>query len=213
MGKTLQRGFTLIEVMVALAIIAIMAAMGGPRLRQWMLDNQVREAAMLTADALHLARTEAMRSGINQIVFLGVDFASTPITNASGIPSIRVQSDIDNDCTTPDADDVSQRDFAIPDGVFMGTTNASTQAPADTGTASLPSTFTQPSSGSPQAFWVMFRPDGVPVGLTTACVAGRIGTGGGAVYITNGRVDYSISLTRLGAVRVSPFEQGSGTWN
>jgi hypothetical protein len=58
----------------------------------------------------------------------------------------------------------------------------------------------------------MFRPDGVPVGFSTACAQGQLGSGAGAIYITNGKRDYTAILSPLGAVKVRGFEQTQNAW-
>jgi hypothetical protein len=58
----------------------------------------------------------------------------------------------------------------------------------------------------------MFRGNGLPVGFDTACNVDPVGTAGGAIYLTNGRRDYAIVLSPLGAVRVHAFESGAGQW-
>ena len=40
----------------------------------------------------------------------------------------------------------------------------------------------------------------------------RPGQGGGAIYVTNGRRDYAVVLSPLGAVRLHAWNVGSGNW-
>ncbi len=72
------------------------------------------------------------------------------------------------------------------------------------------STFTDANGNA--ARWVMFRPDGVPVGFTAACVTGQLGSGAGGIYVTNANRDYAVVVTPLGGAHVRGFERGAGAW-
>ena len=61
---TLQRGFTMVEVMVSVAIIAIVIAIGIPSLSTWVQNTQVRSTAESLLTGLQLARAEAVRQNI-----------------------------------------------------------------------------------------------------------------------------------------------------
>lgn len=58
----------------------------------------------------------------------------------------------------------------------------------------------------------MFRGDGIPVTFDAGCNVGTIGSGNGAVYVTNGDRDYAVVLTALGAVRVHAWNAVEGAW-
>ena len=55
------RGTTLIELMIALAIVALLLAIGYPNLTQYLQNAQVRGAAEATVSGVQLARSEAIR--------------------------------------------------------------------------------------------------------------------------------------------------------
>lgn len=58
---SMQRGVTMIEVMVTVAIIAIVLGIGMPSLSSWMQNTQVKAAAESVLTGLQLARAEAVR--------------------------------------------------------------------------------------------------------------------------------------------------------
>ncbi len=106
-------------------------------------------------------------------------------------------------------------------GLNWGVSEATTRAPGDEGAApftppqSSGSTFADPSSNPIN--WLLFRPDGIPVAFTGAggvCgTVGRLGGGGGALYITNGRRDFSVVISPLGNVRVRSWPRGGAAWS
>ena len=57
----MARGFTLIEVLVAIAIVAIMAAVGVPSFRQFMLEQQAESQREAMLNSLSTARVSARR--------------------------------------------------------------------------------------------------------------------------------------------------------
>jgi type IV fimbrial biogenesis protein FimT len=57
------RGFTLVELLAALAIAAILAGVALPTCRDWIADYQVRNHAELLAGTMNVARAEAVRRG------------------------------------------------------------------------------------------------------------------------------------------------------
>lgn len=59
-----QRGVSLIELMVAVAILAIVVTLGIPSFQQWMLNTRIRTVTESIQNGLRLARNEAaQRSG------------------------------------------------------------------------------------------------------------------------------------------------------
>jgi type IV fimbrial biogenesis protein FimT len=61
MSRYGQLGVSMIEIMVGVAIIAILMGMGVPSFRDWIQSSQIRTAAEAVQNGLQLARTEAVR--------------------------------------------------------------------------------------------------------------------------------------------------------
>lgn len=61
MSRAAQRGISLIEVMVAVAIIGVVMALGMPAYTTWIQNTQIRTAAESILAGLQTARNEAIR--------------------------------------------------------------------------------------------------------------------------------------------------------
>ena len=83
------RGFTLIELMVTLAVAAILLAVGVPGLRNILLSNRLATTANDVVVALNLARSEAIkrntRVDFNAVGSVSVTVGATPTTIAGAI--------------------------------------------------------------------------------------------------------------------------------
>lgn len=60
-ARSVQRGFTLIELMIGVVILAILFSVGAPSFRVWVQNSQIRTAAESISSGLQLARAEAVR--------------------------------------------------------------------------------------------------------------------------------------------------------
>jgi prepilin-type N-terminal cleavage/methylation domain-containing protein len=218
-------GFTLIEIMVVVGIIAVLATLTTLQMGEWLANQRVKAAARSAADAFQLARSEAIRTGSNHIVFYGspgaTDPAGTLLNGPAGtwVPILILD---DGPPTTANCQiDGGEATRGIPPGddVQWGVSHATVKVPDDPGKAPFSppqasgGTFADPSNNFVN--WVLFRPDGVPVSFTfsggTCGQIGGIGSGGGALYVTNGERDYATVLSPLGGARVHLWD--GNTWS
>lgn len=65
MKSASQKGFTLIELMVTLTILAILVVLGAPSYQEWIRNTGIRNAAESIQNGLRLARNEASQRGTN----------------------------------------------------------------------------------------------------------------------------------------------------
>lgn len=213
-------GLTVIELMVALAIVGIAAAMAVPSWLQFQADQRVRTATRTVANAIQTARVQAIATGNNHVVYFaaggGTDACGNALVDANGNPvPVLVLDDGPpgggTNCCIDPGDTLRLTEPGVT-GVNWGVTFAGAPPANDPGAGAMAtgSSFADPAGG--QARWVMFRPDGIPVTFTPACNRGEVGSGGGAVYVTNGSRDYAVVLSPLGAVKVHRFERSSGSW-
>lgn len=220
-----RAGMTLLEIMVVIAIIGVLAAGAFPALQRFIDNQRVKTAARSIADAFLLARAEAIRTGEPHIVFLSAALGgSPPATDPAGTslgddprggtwPAIVLNDGDPNPSNCRIEAGESRREIPSERGVAWGwTLSAGAAAPNDEGggSAATGSTFSDPAGNN--VTWVMFRGDGLPVTFDAACNVGTVGSGNGAVYVTNGDRDYAVVLTALGAVRVHAWNAGEGAW-
>jgi type II secretory pathway pseudopilin PulG len=220
-------GISLIEIAVVVAIIGAMVAVAVPQMGRSLRDRQARLVTMEAADLVRLARAEAIRTGDHHVVFFGPPGSTDPDgtallhTGGSTAPvlALRDGPPATSNCRIDPGE--NRRSIGAEPGLSWGVSQATVRVPGDEGGAvfSPPqasgSTFVDPASNPVN--WVLFRPDGIPVVFTGAggdCGAvGSTGTGGAALYITNGRVDYAIVISPLGSVRIHSWRQGGGAWS
>ena len=196
-----QKGLTLIELGVGLAILSIGVALAIPRLSDWSSDLRTKEVARRIADAFATARAQAIRLQRNQILLF----------QANG--SVTIIDDVDGDGIA-DVGENSDARSSEP-GVGAGVSHATSAAPGDNdplGTYSSSGLSFVGLDGN-ATDRIVFLPNGVPAAFSTApFLAGNVGSGRGAVYLSNGRRDYAVVLNSLGGLRVERWDAGAGAW-
>lgn len=88
-------GFTLIELMIVVVVVAIGAALAGPSMRLEIANYGVRSAAESMVNGLNLARAEAVRR--NSAVTFTVNSTGTGWTVAQASPATTIQTRSGND--------------------------------------------------------------------------------------------------------------------
>lgn len=104
-AKHLQRGMSLVEVAIGLAIIGILLAMAAPSYSTWIQNTKIRTTAEAMLNGLQLARTEAVRRNA-QIRFQLTDtITATCVRSTSGANWIVSFDDPQGLCANPMLDE------------------------------------------------------------------------------------------------------------
>lgn len=79
-----QQGFTLVELLVGLAVVAILLTQGLPAFNVWMQNARIRGSAESILDGLQLARAQAVRANFNtEFVLIAAGTDPTPANVAA----------------------------------------------------------------------------------------------------------------------------------
>ncbi len=214
-APTLRReGFTLLELMIVIAIMAVITALTVPSLWRYAVSQDARSNAQAVAEALRNARERSLREGVQYVVLFGAP-ASAPGAVA------RVIRDVDLDFVESAPDVVTDVFFRPGTSQNVTAYGAGPQTPfpaaplapydpqpgALGGVVNGASFKLDPSTGVPG---VGFTARGVPVDLANP---GSWGTGAGAFYVTD-NVDsvYAAEVGPLGEVRVRSLSGATNDW-
>ena len=78
-----QRGFTLVELMVTITLMALLLGLAAPAFSEWTRNAQVRTVSDTLQNGARLAQTEAMRRNRQMVFFLSNDQGCTATTAAA----------------------------------------------------------------------------------------------------------------------------------
>jgi len=232
-----QAGMTLVEVMIVGALIGVMVGVGAFASRNWWSNETVRAASRQVADLLLMGRSESIRTATNHIAYFNLDPNDNPLVLADGtrVPALLI-ADL-NGNGLPDAGE--QRGF-VPfadqnAGLFFGRSVASTLVP-NTGAGGRvligdpfdetpvegtsvetdsAGNFRHPTNAALVNSWVLLSPNGTPrsvIPVAGVATTGPMGSGDGAVYISNGTRDYAVVLAPLGGVRTYSWDKTTASW-
>ena len=218
-----NHGFTILEIMIVVAIAALMVALGYPSWTRMNDNIRLKTAARAVQDTFGYAREQAVRSGRRHLVLS----QTPPAVDGCGlaIPNpLMVLDDTNLNCCIDPGEPIWVPEELAQPGVqqtaLWGVTNATGRVPNDAGAGNqtLGATFLRPTGT--QSPGVAFRGDGIPITLSGACVAGNVGSGAGGYYFTNGRPglgasqrrDLAVVLSALGTSKVYSWDAVAGAW-
>lgn len=76
--KRVARGFTLIELAIALVVVSVLFALGVPSFKAWVLNSQIRDGAEAVLNGLQLARANAIQRNLLVVFTITPQAGSTP---------------------------------------------------------------------------------------------------------------------------------------
>ncbi|MFA5371491.1 MAG: GspH/FimT family pseudopilin [Sideroxydans sp.] len=89
-SHSLQNGFSLVELMIGVVILAILSAVAIPSFQSWLLNTQIRNAAESISNGLQRARSESV--GRNTDIEFALSADSTWVVRIPGGADIETRS-------------------------------------------------------------------------------------------------------------------------
>jgi type IV fimbrial biogenesis protein FimT len=133
-----SHGFTLIEIMITLAVFALLIMIGLPGMMTWLQNTQIRTSAETMQMGLQFARAEALRRNV-PVRFQLVDSLNAGCalsdTGSSWVVNLGIPTlDVSGVCDQAESEDVDRRILQKRSGA-EGTSNATVVARGDAGIA------------------------------------------------------------------------------
>lgn len=102
-------GFTLTEMMIAVAILAILLAVGTPSFQVFIENSKIRSTAESLQTGLHLARTEAMRRNARVTLWLVNGLSAACVRSNTGTSWVVSQDNPAGSCNVASSETASPR--------------------------------------------------------------------------------------------------------
>lgn len=122
-----QHGTTLVELLIGLAIIAVLFSLGSPAFFSWIQNSQIRTAAEAIQNGLHLARGEAVRRNTSVRFQLTSTVTATCALSTTGGSWVVSQDNPAGACNSTPSDTVAPRIIQIRSSA-EGSSNAAVAA-------------------------------------------------------------------------------------
>lgn len=138
----LQRGFTLVEIIITIAVLGILLMVGVPSMSEWLQNSQIRTAAEIMAQGMQATRAEAVRRNTSVRFSLVDTLDANCNLSATGQNWIISRNDPSGQCDTTEVIDfIEPNDSAIAQILQKrlgteGTPNALIAATDDAATSS-----------------------------------------------------------------------------
>jgi type IV fimbrial biogenesis protein FimT len=106
LNRTTMRGFTLIEAMITLAVLALLFMIGLPGMNTWLQNTQIRTSTEALQAGLQLARAEALRRNVPVRFQLVDSLAGGCALAMNGTSWVVSLADVTGQCNAVESDDV-----------------------------------------------------------------------------------------------------------
>ena len=149
-------------------------------------------------------------------MFVEEDTDGNDLTGPTGLANLLVVNDgrpgeANQNCEIDSGE--ARLGVKLGDDVEWGVNSATGPVPTDPGNGTITDGTTFDDAGGNPALWILFRPEGPPLAFSDDCTTGPIGTGGGGIYLSNGRRDKAIVVNPLGTTRIHSWVGATGNWS
>jgi len=175
----LPRGFTLIELMVTLAVAAILLTVAVPNFREFIERNRVSSTTNILVGALQLARSEAIKRGNYPVILCKSSNGTSCSSSAAWKDGWLLYADTNADKSfTAGTDELIRRYDAMPKLAI--------------------------TTGNSFQCWIGFAANGYPEGGGTNCAGGLVGNGSFSICAASTTATQrgrSIVVNKIGRIR------------